>query len=37
MTTSKFPEDMFEMETPRWRTLEYDEYMFMKVYPVLNY
>lgn len=37
MTTSKFPDDMFEMETPRWRTLEYDKYMFLKVYPVLNY
>lgn len=39
MTTSKFPDDMFEMETPGWRTLhvEYDKYMFMNVYPVLNY
>lgn len=27
MTTSKFPDDMFEMETPRWRTLEYNKYV----------
>lgn len=27
MTTSKFQDGMFEMETPRWRALEYDKYV----------
>lgn len=37
MIIFKFLDDMFEMEILGWCILEYDKYMFMKVYFVLNY
>lgn len=39
MIIFKFLEDMFDMEILGWCILyvEYDKYMFMKVYFVLNY